>query len=249
MSQENVEIVRRALEAFNAGDVGGAIAYLTPEFEYAATGIIPGAGGVVRGPEGFRRFLESFWGEFDEPRTEVRDLIAAGDHVVVAQTFRGRGKQSGVETSWELWQVWTLRDGKAVHGRGFTSEAEALEAAGLPEESPALRPSAERFPPRRAAAPTQRRRAVPLWYRLLRPMRPGRPRRGRSGRGGRPRDAPTPEAARLGAERSRVQISPPRLLESPLGKRALGILTRRFHISSSISGQPPRSLDLPLPSG
>ena len=36
-------------------------------------------------------------------------------------------------------------------------------------------------------------------------------------------DASTPEAVRLGAERSRVQISPPRLGESPLGKRAFGI--------------------------
>jgi hypothetical protein len=60
-------------------------------------------------------------------------LVAAGDHVIAAQTFRGRGKQSGVETSWDLWQVWTLRDGKGIRGRGFTSEEQALEAAGLRE--------------------------------------------------------------------------------------------------------------------
>jgi ketosteroid isomerase-like protein len=133
MSQDNVEIVRRSIAAFNAGDFEGAVADLAAEFEYTATGAVPGAGGVFRGPEGFRRFLESFWGEFDEPRTEVRDLVAAGDHVIAAQTFRGRGKQSGVETSWDLWQVWTLRDGKGIRGRGFTSEEQALEAAGLRE--------------------------------------------------------------------------------------------------------------------
>ena len=134
MSQENVGLVREALAAFNAGDFKAAVAYLAPEFEYAATGTIPDARGVFHGPEGFRRFLESFWGEFDQPRIEVRDLIAAGDRVIAAATFRGRGKQSGVETSWDIWQVWTVRDGMAIRGQGFTSEEDALEAAGLREK-------------------------------------------------------------------------------------------------------------------
>jgi ketosteroid isomerase-like protein len=133
MSQENVELVRQSIEAFNEGDVEGSIANLAPEFEYTPTGRVPGAEGVYRGPEGWKRFLELFWGEFDEARIEIRDLVASDDHVVAAQTFRGRGKQSGVETSWDLWQVWTLRDGKAVRGQGFTTKSDALEAAGLSE--------------------------------------------------------------------------------------------------------------------
>jgi hypothetical protein len=53
--------------------------------------------------------------------------------VLALLKVRGRGKQSGVETTWEFWQVWTYRDGKAVHGRGFTDRGQALEAAGLLE--------------------------------------------------------------------------------------------------------------------
>jgi hypothetical protein len=48
-------------------------------------------------------------------------------------TLRGRGKQSGVEASWDVWHLWTVEDGKLVHGHGFTSKPEALEAAGLSE--------------------------------------------------------------------------------------------------------------------
>ena len=48
-------------------------------------------------------------------------------------TFRGRGKQSGIATSWDLWQLWTLRDGKAVRGQAFTDKSEALGAAGVRE--------------------------------------------------------------------------------------------------------------------
>jgi ketosteroid isomerase-like protein len=133
MSEENVKVVRQAYEAFNRGDIEGAVANLAADLEYVSTGAIPGMKEVGRGPEGFRQFLESWWGEFDEPRIEMNDLIDAGDQVVASLTFRGRGKQSGVETTWPIWQAWTMRDGKAVRGQGYTSKEEALEAAGLAE--------------------------------------------------------------------------------------------------------------------
>ncbi len=88
---------------------------------------------MYRGPEGLRRFLESFWGEFDEPGLEVRELIEAEDHVLAGLTFQGRGKQSGVETTWDIWHVWTVRGGKVLRGQAFTSREQALEAAGLRE--------------------------------------------------------------------------------------------------------------------
>jgi ketosteroid isomerase-like protein len=60
-------------------------------------------------------------------------LTKAGDQVLVSVTNRGRGKRSGAETSWRLWTLWMLRDGKIVRGQGFTDPEEALEAAGLRE--------------------------------------------------------------------------------------------------------------------
>ena len=52
---------------------------------------------------------------------------------MVGLTLSGRGKRSGVETSWNIWQVWTFREGKFFRGHGFTSRDEALKAAGLSE--------------------------------------------------------------------------------------------------------------------
>ena len=131
MSQENVEMVRRGFEAFNRGDLEGVAAEFAPDFEYVASGTIPGVGGVYRGPEGYRRFQEAFWAEFADGRAEINELIEAGDQVLVSATVRGRGKQSGVEASWDFWQLWTVQDGKVVRGQAFISRAEALEAAGL----------------------------------------------------------------------------------------------------------------------
>ena len=112
MSRGTVEMVRRAYRAFNQGDLEAMVAVAAPEFEYVATGAIPGAGGVYRGPEEFLQFLDRWWGEFDEPHVEVHELIEARDQVLASVTFRGHGKRSGVDTNWSLWQLWTVRDGK-----------------------------------------------------------------------------------------------------------------------------------------
>jgi ketosteroid isomerase-like protein len=131
MSQRNVEIVRAAYEAVNRGDLEGAISNIAPEMEYVASGAVPGAAGIFLGAEGVRRFIAGLWEEFEDPRADVRELIAADDKVLVSATARGRGKLSGAEARWNTWQLWTLRDGKLVRGQGFTSREEALEAAGL----------------------------------------------------------------------------------------------------------------------
>jgi ketosteroid isomerase-like protein len=136
MSQENVELVRRMGEAFNRGDLDAAIALADPppEFEYVPSGdLIGDLAGVKRGPEELRRAAEVFFGEFDDPHFEVHELIDAGDHVFYGVTLWGRGRQSGVETSWDGWHVWTARNGRMVRWRTFTDRDAALEAAGLRE--------------------------------------------------------------------------------------------------------------------
>ena len=132
MSQENVESLRRAFEAYNRGDVDAAVADIHPHCEYVPSGALPGVRDVVRGPEGYKRTIAWLRDAFDRAHIDV-ELTDAGDQVLAWLTARGRGKQSGVETAWEFWQVWTYRDGRAVSGRGFTDRDEALEAAGLRE--------------------------------------------------------------------------------------------------------------------
>jgi len=133
MSQQNVEMVRQAYEAFNRGDRDAAVANLAADCEYITSGAIPGATGIYRGPGGFKRFTEWLLDEFNDAQVEINEAIDAGDRVVVSVTSRGSGKHSGAETSWVVWQVWTFRAGKVVRGEGFTSREAALEAAGQQE--------------------------------------------------------------------------------------------------------------------
>jgi ketosteroid isomerase-like protein len=133
MSQENVELVRRINDAFNRGDFEPMIALADPppEFEYVPD---PTVGAPHSGSEGFKRVVEGFWDEFDDPHIELHQLIDAGDRVFITATFSGRGKQSGAETCWgPVWSVWTVRDGRVVRWQFFTERDAAIEAAGLRE--------------------------------------------------------------------------------------------------------------------
>jgi hypothetical protein len=118
MSQENLELLRCFIEAFNRGDLEAAIALADPPREFESVPSVdfpPDLADVQRGPE-------------------VHELIDAGRQVVVSATFRGRGKQSGAEASREgVWGVWAVRDGSLVRFQGFTDRDAALEAAGLRE--------------------------------------------------------------------------------------------------------------------
>ena len=131
MSRENVEIARRAYEAYNRGDLEGMVVDFAPKFEYETTGAVPGTRAVYRGPNGWREFAGWMREEFYDARIEIHELIEAGDQGLAEVSLQGRGKQSGVETSWHLWHLWTVRDGKVIHGQAFTGRDEALEAAGL----------------------------------------------------------------------------------------------------------------------
>ena len=128
MSQENVEIVRRGFEASVRGDLDEVLASLDPDVVYK-----PAQEAAVRGRNAVRASLERWEAEWDEVQMTSEEIIDAGDHVVQAILFWGRGRGSGIEVEGRFFQVYTLRDGKAVRWEEFSDRSEALEAAGLSE--------------------------------------------------------------------------------------------------------------------
>ena len=133
MSQENVEIVHRACDAFNRGDLGGTLEHVAPEFEYVTAGTIPDLSGTYRGTERFKQFVEMFWYEFDEARLDVHEVVESDDRVMVSLTMSGRGRRSSAETSWDVFQVWTMRASKAIRAQAFMSRSAALDELGVPD--------------------------------------------------------------------------------------------------------------------
>jgi uncharacterized protein len=132
MSQENVEIVRRAYEAANRGDFEGAHAYAHPEIEFHTYAQSPEAG-VYRGKEAVWRYNEGLFEQFESIRFEVEELVDAGDRVVVLTTQHAVPKGGQQEMNVQFAEVWTIRDGLLSERRSHSTMDEALEAVGLRE--------------------------------------------------------------------------------------------------------------------
>jgi ketosteroid isomerase-like protein len=134
MSQENVETLRRGLEAFSRGDVEAALEVLDAEVEwYPAVQPMLGERTVYRGHQGVRdmfRNMDEVYLEFRIEDAEFRDL---GDRVVATCRIRARGKQSGAESDSPFGYLFDFRNGTVVRVRSFLDPKEALEAAGLPK--------------------------------------------------------------------------------------------------------------------
>src|SRR3974377_950795 len=91
MSQENVELVRQALEAFRRRDNEAALRFYHSEIELH--GVLD-KHGVYRGLDGVRSYWQDQFGVM-ELLYEPNEWIDVGDHVVAVMRVRGRGKKSG----------------------------------------------------------------------------------------------------------------------------------------------------------
>jgi ketosteroid isomerase-like protein len=131
VSSDNVDILRRGLEAFNRDGVEGLIEILDPEFEGHTDPELTIEPGVYVGHAGIRRWFAGFEGFIDDVRFEPDEFIPAGDRVLVPGRLVGRGRDSGIEAAQRLFQVWTLRDGKVVRLESYTDMASARAAAGM----------------------------------------------------------------------------------------------------------------------
>jgi uncharacterized protein len=132
MSSANVEILKRMFDAFNGGDLAAALEDVGPEIEAEPSSSFPGRS-VYRGHQGVLEFFATFLEVWDEYAAEPTDFIEAGDRVLVIARQRGRGKGSGLEIEQDIFQIWTMRDGKAIRMRVCEGRADALEALDPPD--------------------------------------------------------------------------------------------------------------------
>ena len=134
MSQENVEIAKRANAAFNRGDVDAALERFAPDAELQDLLNAPDQSTTVKGLDAIRETWTLWIDAFDELRADINEYIDAGNTVIGAVHWHGQGKASGVSIDVRQFDVYEFRDGRIIRASlGFRSRAEALEAAGLSE--------------------------------------------------------------------------------------------------------------------
>ncbi len=133
MSQENVEIVRRAFETFAAQGPQAMVDFWDPEIElWLPSGLIQ-AGGTYRGHAAVLNWMKEWAEAWEEIDYTPEEFTEAGDSVLVRVLYDGRGKGSGVRVEGRFWYLFKLRNGRLLSWRLYPEKAEALEAAGLRE--------------------------------------------------------------------------------------------------------------------
>jgi ketosteroid isomerase-like protein len=134
MSQENVEVVKVAYEAFARGGLDRFVDHFSDDVDYRTVEGAPDDSGPIHGKDAVRAWLQDWIDTFDEFWFEPVELIDAGaDTVVAVERFGGRAKLSGVETDQTEAVVYSIRDGKLARCREYATRREAVKAAGLSE--------------------------------------------------------------------------------------------------------------------
>ena len=135
MSEENVALARKAIDALNRGDFDALLAFLSPDVAWEALEGVPGIGQLYRGPSGVREWIEAMWENAQEGfRVEIERIADLGDdRVFIAVVLTARRRGSGVPFEYRTWQIVWFADGLITRRQVFWTRAEALRTAGLSE--------------------------------------------------------------------------------------------------------------------
>ena len=131
MSEENVELVRRFIDAWSAHDRARMAELLHPDavFHSAVTNVV---GETFHGRDQILGVFDRWDEEWSEIRWEVDEVIDVDEfRVVTLHRVIATGRASGIETVRELGGLIEIRDGRVVSQWIYLDRDEALEAAGL----------------------------------------------------------------------------------------------------------------------
>ena len=135
MSQANVETVGRAMELWLRGDLDAWLELMDPDIGWdISTHPLPDVPNHGRGRDALMAdMIVTYLSGWTDYSAKLKEVIDAGDQVVVVLHETARMRDTGVPLDRDLVQVWTVRDGRASFLRVFRTKVEALEAAGLSE--------------------------------------------------------------------------------------------------------------------
>ena len=132
MSEQDVELYRRGIDAFNRRDLETFLA-LADSDVLGMSRVLAIEGGSYRGHDGTREWWRDLLGVFPDFRIEVVWVRDAGDVTVSELRNSAHGEGGAAPLEEFVWQVSEWSDGRVVRWQMYESEQEAIEAAGLRE--------------------------------------------------------------------------------------------------------------------
>jgi ketosteroid isomerase-like protein len=129
VAASNVETIRDAYETLRRDGYEALLPLIDDDFEVTTPPELAAEPDTYRGPEGMRRYFESFYEAMDKIEFIPAAFHEVGSLVVVDATLRARGRTTGIEVEQSASFVWKLRDAKAIGLEVYPSLEDALEAA------------------------------------------------------------------------------------------------------------------------
>jgi ketosteroid isomerase-like protein len=131
MSEQNVEVIRRAFEAIAAGDADSLAGLASEDAELRS--VVSGIEGrVYRGPQGIRQYSADLIEAFERVDQTAEELIDLDENgVLVIIRVEARSRTSGLELAQRFAVHWTFKEGKPWRGVGYADMDEARRAVGL----------------------------------------------------------------------------------------------------------------------
>jgi ketosteroid isomerase-like protein len=136
MSEENVALARKAIDALNRADFDALLAFLSPDVVWEALEGVSGIGELYRGRAEVREWLALMLEDTEEGsiHAEIEQMADLGDdRVFIAVVLTARRRGSGVPFEYRTWQIFWFADGLITRRQVFWTRAEALKTAGLRE--------------------------------------------------------------------------------------------------------------------
>jgi ketosteroid isomerase-like protein len=137
MSRENVEVVRKGIEAVNHQDAEGMAALCVDDMEFVSALAAQFGGGAYRGKDAFADYFTDMRQTWEEWRIEGAQFFDL-DPDRVAAVFRivGKGKGSGTPVEHPIGMVWDLRNGKLWRGRSYLDPGKPSKPWGYGSRGP-----------------------------------------------------------------------------------------------------------------
>jgi ketosteroid isomerase-like protein len=129
MAGEDVEIVRRAHDALNAGDVDALIALCDPSFRLDMSDRVFNPA-VYEGHDGIRAFYAEVMDVWESFTWEVTEIEEHDGLIVAFLESIGKARGSGLELDRRSAMVWRVEAGRAMSLTFYRDTAEAVAAAG-----------------------------------------------------------------------------------------------------------------------
>jgi ketosteroid isomerase-like protein len=129
VAAEDLEAVRRGIDAYNRGDVEGMIEATAEDVVLVPMRSLL-EGGEYRGHEGVRRFMADMDEDWVEREVEIDEIRELDDSWLVLGSFHAVG-QSGTEVRAPVAWHSVMRGGKLARMTAYTDQEAALRELGL----------------------------------------------------------------------------------------------------------------------